>query len=216
MSRLFITSINANKDLPGDARLLARARLRNRANAKPKENDRRMLSITEFEEKKVHVRPLGRTKAKWSTEERWQRIVPFGSHNTMAVCEVLLDGVWIRTATVHGLHLRTVGKIKQAAYWVALAAIIAGWTARGIPWTVSGDFNKGFRWVARTLGGYGAGEGVDGTVVSRMLHVRLVEVDKWGMEKGYTDHPMVTVVVTLRMPRLRKARQRWTPSAVAA
>ena len=201
---LVVVTANLDKDRPGDRRLLVHAEHAARSAVKARRAEGAVGALTErgHGPRSVRVRPVDGLPV---GEQRWATVVPVGVHNAIAWRTVIVDGHPVRVVTVHGLHRKTVGPARQAAYWAALAMILTGWTARGIRWVLAGDFNRGVRAVARMLGGRGVGRGVDGVVVSRGLSVHLIRVDYWPIVQGLTDHPMVVALVSVKPTRRRRA-----------
>lgn len=186
---------NLWKERPGDEKMIRFMRRKSRRMAKRRDAEGALLKLTEFGrgKKSVRERPVGKTK-KVSSKQRWRKITNFGAHNHVAIRDIEIDGVKVRSGTVHGLHRGSVGFSRQATYFVRLAAIVSVWTAKGVPWMLGGDFNRGIKWVARLLGGSAAGEGIDGIVVSHKLKARLIRV----VRKPWSDHPIIFVHVKVK------------------
>lgn len=202
---LVVIPVNLDKEREGEAELIKYASRVARETVRARKAEGAVLALTErgHGTKSVRVRPVDGLPV---GTQRWTTVLPVGAHNAIAWRDITVDGEIVRQVTAHGLHRKTVGRRAQMAYWAALVAILARWTVRGIRWSLAGDFNLGFRAVARMLGGRGVGRGVDGVIVSRGLRVRLVRVDFWGVLRRLTDHPMVVTVVSAKPRRKRRTR----------
>lgn len=143
---------------------------------------------------------------RWVRRKRWRVLGAIGAHRAAAVGVVRVDGRRVLVISVHGLHVRTVGQAAQERFYAVLAAWCAHLSARGRLWIVCGDFNHHHAAVADLLGGTGVGHGVDGIVVSPGLTVRLVDVDRSGMQEGWSDHPAIVAEVSAGRRHRRPAR----------
>ena len=111
-----------------------------------------------------------------------------GVHRGVARAYAIIGRRWVRVFAVHGLHLRTSGRVAQDAYYATLAKRIHGLNRRGKPWIVGGDFNRNISDVASELGGTAHGEGIDGFVVSAGINVRSEGSDNTARRRGWSDH----------------------------
>lgn len=148
--------------------------------------------------KSVRVRIVGAVDASAQT---WREVGDTGVHRWISFRDVVLGGERVRVVSAHGLHLRSVGRKAQRAYFRALAAWLRSLTERGIRWVLAGDLNRAVAKVARKVRAAGyIGTGVDGILVSPGLRVRRSLVSRIGISNRWTDHPSVTGVVTLVKP----------------
>lgn len=200
---LVVVTANLDKERAGDRKLVAHAEWLARSTTKARRAQGAVLALTETQSGPDSLAVQAVDGLKLGPQRR-REVVPFGTHNAIVWRRVRIDGVPVRQVVAHGLHRKTVGRARQAAYWAALAVILIGWTARGIRWSLAGDFNLGFRAVARMLGGRGVGRGVDGVIVSRGLVVHHVRTDWWGVVQALTDHPMVVALVSVKPARKRR------------
>lgn len=147
----------------------------------------------------LKVRPSWRKRARRApaTDQRW-RVVGVGAHNGVAWRDIEWAGLTVRVMSAHGLHLRTVGRVRQATYYAELREWINDFPEHIDAWVIGADFNRRHDVIARYLGGASVGEGVDGVVVSAGLRVELERVVRVGLKKRWTDHPAVVARVTRR------------------
>ena len=199
---LVVVTANLDKDRAGDERLIQYAEKSARAAVKARRAQGAVLTLTETQPGPDGLAVQAVDGLRLGPERR-REVVPYGTHNEIVWRRVRIDGVPVRQVVAHGLHRKTVGRARQAAYWSAMVALLVAWTARGIRWSLAGDFNLGFRAVARMLGGRGVGRGVDGVIVSRGLVVHHVRTDWWGVVQALTDHPMVVALVSAKPARKR-------------
>ena len=142
----------------------------------------------------TRVRGMGRRVAR----KRFRALGAIGAHRGVAVGRVKIGGRSVRVLSVHGLHVRTVGRARQDAFYWLLTAWVRRMSSRGHLWVVAGDFNRKHTDLAALLGGQSIGQGVDGIVVSPGLDIDAIRIDRTGIERGWTDHPAIVANVRLR------------------
>lgn len=196
---LILPVANLDKDKPGDKVLLKHIKKRARRMKLRHKSAGVLMILSEIRpgKKNVRVRPVGKKMKRKSSRLRFRKVTPFGVHNHMAIRDVKHRGETIRIASLHGLHRRSVGRVKHTAYFVALAAIVALWTLRGVKWVVAGDFNWNIHKAAKLLGGKAYGKNIDGVVCGPGVGGELLAVDRFGINNKLTGHPLIFVKIFL-------------------
>lgn len=200
MTGIVVGSVNLWKEQPGDKQLIRYVRRKAKRKARRHGAEGVVLALTEKGRgpKSVRVRPIGKWTKRRASKQKWRRITPFGAHNHIAVRNVKTSDGMLRVACAHGLHKRTVGRVRQATYHAALAARVATWTLRGVRWVVAGDFNLGHRQIAKMLGGKAHGKGVDGVIAGPGVGIRRLGIDMTGINRRLTDHPIVFALAWIK------------------
>lgn len=200
MTGIVVASVNLWKEQPGDKRLIRYVRRKAKRKARRHDAKGVVLCMTEFGRgpRSVRVRPILKWTKRRASKQKWRRVTPFGAHNHIAVRNIRTPDGALRVACVHGLHKRTVGRVRQATYHATLAARVATWTLRGRRWVVAGDFNRGHRQIARLLGGKAHGKGVDGIIAGPGVGIRRLGIDHTGQRRRLTDHPIIYALVWIK------------------
>ena len=127
-----------------------------------------------------------------------------GAHRGIARARVTINGQKVVVYSIHGLHVRTMGRGAQDAFYAKVQRRIHARHQAGKRTIVAGDFNIYWRTLAKRLGMTGIGHGVDGILISAGLEFTDDGIDTHGIKRGWTDHPALWADITTTRPRKEK------------
>lgn len=193
MRVLRITSANLDFNRPGDRPYLAHLR---------DLTGRGLLCLQEVGHgvRSTRIRRVNLPKRAIDRLPRWI-VGNRGTHNGIARARVVINGQKVVVYSIHGLHVRTMGRGAQDAFYARLQTRIHRRHQRGLRTIVCGDFNRNHRAVARMLGLNAHGIGPDGILTSPGLTVTDDGHDHTGIRRGWTDHPAYWADVTTTAPK---------------